>query len=242
MNEITEKDVKRLWVEKDAVCVELKDGRIGRELIRDYEPLRKATRKQLEQFFFLTDKQIENLLAYLYLHGPMQTVSELQMVEEMDRESIERLLPLVCVKPIQKGRGVPGFKQMMQYGQHEWITRLDIPLYTRKGYEKNYLGPSLYHSLRYRFRYGDRFQVGVTAEKDAGEPMFALHNRKGYDWYSPFLLLKEMGWLKALALGHYRISFGQGLVLGNNFLFGKSFSLATTEQRTEGIRAHTSTD
>ena len=48
MNEITEKDVKRLWVEKDAVCVELKDGRIGRELIRDYEPLRKATRKQLE--------------------------------------------------------------------------------------------------------------------------------------------------------------------------------------------------
>ena len=50
MSEITEKDVKRLWVEKDAVCVELKDGRIGRELIRDYEPLRKATRKQLENF------------------------------------------------------------------------------------------------------------------------------------------------------------------------------------------------
>ena len=47
-NEITEKDVKRLWVENDAICVELKDGRIGRELIRDYEPLRKATRKQLE--------------------------------------------------------------------------------------------------------------------------------------------------------------------------------------------------
>ena len=48
MNEISEKDVKRLWVKKDAVCVELKDGQIGRELIRDYEPLRKATRKQLE--------------------------------------------------------------------------------------------------------------------------------------------------------------------------------------------------
>ena len=48
MNEITEKNVKRLWVEKDAVCVELKDGRIGRELIRDYEPLKNATRKQLE--------------------------------------------------------------------------------------------------------------------------------------------------------------------------------------------------
>ena len=50
MSEITEKDVKRLWVEKGAICVELKEGRIGRELIRDYEPLRMATRKQLENF------------------------------------------------------------------------------------------------------------------------------------------------------------------------------------------------
>ena len=48
MAEITEKDVKRVWVEKDAVCVELKDGRIGKELVRDYEPLRNATREQLE--------------------------------------------------------------------------------------------------------------------------------------------------------------------------------------------------
>ena len=48
MAEITEKDVKRVWVEKDAVCVELKDGRIGKELIRDYKPLRNATREQLE--------------------------------------------------------------------------------------------------------------------------------------------------------------------------------------------------
>ena len=48
MNDITEKDVKRVWVEKDAICVELKDGRIGKELIRDYEPLKKATREQLK--------------------------------------------------------------------------------------------------------------------------------------------------------------------------------------------------
>jgi hypothetical protein len=46
--EITEKDVKRIWVDDDAVCVELNDGRVGRELIRDYEPLRNATRAQLE--------------------------------------------------------------------------------------------------------------------------------------------------------------------------------------------------
>lgn len=48
MVEITEKDVKHVWVDDDAICVELNDGRIGKELIRDYEPLRNATRDQLE--------------------------------------------------------------------------------------------------------------------------------------------------------------------------------------------------
>lgn len=47
MSGITEKDVKRLWVEGGAVCVELVDGQVGRELFRDYAPLRNATREQL---------------------------------------------------------------------------------------------------------------------------------------------------------------------------------------------------
>ncbi|KAA6329739.1 hypothetical protein EZS27_021487, partial [termite gut metagenome] len=44
------------------------------------------TKEELEQFPFLNDIQIENLLAYLYIHGEMQTVYELQLVEEMDKQ------------------------------------------------------------------------------------------------------------------------------------------------------------
>ena len=108
----------------------------------------------------------------------------------------------------------------------EVLTRLDIPLYTRKGYEKNYLGPAVYHSLRYSFRYGDYFQAGITGEKDAGEPFFALHDKKGYDYYSFYGLLKNRGRLKALALGNYKLGFGQGLVIGTDFGLGKTFSNA----------------
>ena len=36
--------------------------------------LNAATKQQLEQFPFLTDIQIENLLAYVYIHGQMQTI------------------------------------------------------------------------------------------------------------------------------------------------------------------------
>ena len=204
--------------------------------------LNTATRQQLEMFPFLSDIQVENLLAYVYVHGDMQTLYELQLVEEMDKATIERLLPFVCVAPSRKEERFPSLRRILKYGKHEATARFDVPFYTRKGYEKNYLGPSLYHSLRYSFRYGDRLQVGVTGEKDAGEPFFALHDRQGYDYYSFYLLMKDCGRLQTLAVGNYKASFGQGLVLGNSFGLGKTFSLATTENSAEGFRKHSSSD
>lgn len=201
-----------------------------------------ATKRQLEQFPFLTDLQIENIQAYVYLHGQMQTLYELQLVGDMDKRTIELLLPFICVRPVEKKPAYPSLRTLVKYGKHEILTRLDIPFYTRKGYEKNYLGPPLYHSLRYSFHYGDYLQAGITGEKDAAEPFFALHNRKGYDYYSFYLLLKSRGRLKTLALGNYRLSFGQGLVLSTDFRIGKTFSLTTSEYRTGGIRKHSSTD
>lgn len=201
-----------------------------------------VTKRQLEQFPFLTDIQIENLLAYVYIHGQMQTVYELQLVEEMDKRTIELLLPFVCVQAVEEERGYPALKTILKYGRQEALARADVPLYTRKGYEKNYLGPSFYHSLRYGFHYSDYLQVGITAEKDAGEPFFALHDKKGYDYYSLYFLVKNLGRLKALALGCYRLSFGQGLVLSTDFRLGKTFSMSTSEYRTGGIKKHSSTD
>ena len=67
------------------------------ERIQQPVNLNSATKEQLEQFPFLTDIQIENLLAYVYINGQMQTIYELQLVEEMDWETIHYLLPFVCV-------------------------------------------------------------------------------------------------------------------------------------------------
>ncbi|WP_373825060.1 ComEA family DNA-binding protein [Bacteroides heparinolyticus] len=212
-------------------------------LLQEPLNLNAATKSQLEQFPFLTDIQIENLLAYIYLHGQMQTVYELQLVAEMDKHTIELLLPFVCVQTVKvESRGYPALKTILKCGRHETLARLDLPFYTRKGYAKSYLGPSPYHSMRYAFGYGDYLQTGITGEKDAGEPMFALHNGKGYDSYSYYFIIRNLGRLKALALGNYRLSFGQGLVLSTDFRLGKTFSLSTAEHRAGGIRKHASTD
>ena len=50
------------------------------ERIQQPVNLNTATKEQLEQLPFLSDIQIENLLAYVYIHGQMQTIYELQLV------------------------------------------------------------------------------------------------------------------------------------------------------------------
>jgi hypothetical protein len=204
--------------------------------------LNAATRKTLEQFPFLRDMQIENIIAYIYLHGQMQTLYELSLVKEMDKRTIDLLLPFVCVLPVDTPQHFPTWRTLLKYGKHEALTRLDIPLYRREGYRTKYLGPTPYHSLKYTYHYGDYLHVGFTAEKDAGEPLFALHNRKGYDYYAFHLLLHNRGRLKSLTIGDYRLAFGQGLVVGSSFRAGKTYSLATADMRSNGIRQHSSTD
>lgn len=204
--------------------------------------LNSATKEQLERFPFLSNLQIENILAYVYINGQMQTVYELQLVEEMDRQTIERLLPFVCVLPVAEKEPLPTIRRVLAYGKHEVLTRLDVPLYTRKGYESAYLGTSAYNSLRYSFRYKEQLYAGITAEKDAGEPMFALHNTKGYDYYSFYVYIRNIRKLKALALGNYRLSFGQGLVMSNDFMLGKSTAMSSMSMRKNTIRKHSSTD
>lgn len=204
--------------------------------------LNNATKEQLERLPFLSDQQIENILAYIYVHGPMQTMYELQLVEDMDRRTIQLLLPFIQVDtPIQE-KHFPKVRNIAKRGKHEVLTRLDIPFYKRKGYEQKYLGTPQYHSLRYQFAYGDYVQAGLTAEKDAGEPLFKQHNKYGYDHYGFYIMLRNLGRVKALALGDYKLSFGQGLTLASSFRLGKGYSLATAETRSTGIRRHASFD
>lgn len=207
--------------------------------------LNTATREQLEQFPFLSDIQIEHLLAYIYIHGQMETIYELQLIEDMDRQTIQYLLPFVCIKAINNEpafRWKTMLKSAAKYGKNEVLTRMDIPFYKRKGYEHTYLGPAVYNSVKYSFRYSDRLYAGVAAEKDAGEPFAALHNRYGYDYYSFYLLLKNCGRLKALAVGNYRLSFGQGLVISTDYLMGKTIYASSFNNRSSGIKKHSSTD
>lgn len=214
--------------------------------------LNTATPEELSRLPFLTAEQIEELLAYVYSYGPMKDLGELNLIRVMDYET-RRMLPFfVYCGPVEKKRKFPLLKNIGKYGRHEVLVRTDVPLYRRAAYRhysdsvlkkspnKVYWGSPLYHSLRYQFRYGQRVEAGLVAEKDAGEPFFNSVN-KGFDSYAGYLVLRDLGVLKTLALGHYKLSYGQGLVLNTGFSMGKLSALSRLGSMSAGIRKHSST-
>lgn len=213
-----------------------------------------ATKEQLEHFPFLNSQLIENILYYLYKYGAMVSINELMVVEDMDLATFRLLKPFITCQPLEEKTHTPTLKSILKYGKQELSARMDIPLYTRAGYQpftsdyikenpnKRYLGPSFYHNLRYKFRYTDKVYIGFTAEKDPGEPFFAGNNKKGYDYYSPYFYIRDFGKIRALALGNYRLNYGYGLVMNTDFNMGKTTALNTLLNRESGIKKHSSTD
>lgn len=82
--------------------------------------------------------------------------------------------------------------------------------------------------------------MGFTGSKDAGEPFMSKGNGAGYDFYSFYLQIRGWGRLKNLTLGRYRLHEGMGLILNNDFSFGKLSTLSALGRNSNVIRAHSS--
>lgn len=224
------------------------------DLINEPLPINSITKQQLELFPFLTPQLVENILYYIYIHGPMLTPNELYQVEGMDRALVPYLLPYLTFEQPPTTPSSLNFKQAFKYGKQQLLTRIDFPFQTKAGYQpyskeeweahpnRRYLGYANYHNVRYRFQYSNQLYWGITMEKDGGEPFFAGANKKGYDFYSLYLLIRNMGRIRSLALGNYRLNYGYGLVINNDFSLGKSATLSAMDQNRLSIKRHSSTD
>lgn len=215
--------------------------------------LNAASKEDLARLPFLDAETIEEILAYVYRYGPLQSLGELKMIPALDYQIRQFLTLFVYVAPVTEERQRLTMKDLWRDGRHELLTRLDIPLYKRDGYKrpadevllknpnKIYLGNSLYNNVRYQYRYGNRMVFGVLAEKDAGEP-FGSYGCRPYDFYSFHFLLKDCGKLKTWVLGDYRLGFGEGLVVNTDFSLGKSTMLNVSDRPTHIRRAFSTSE
>lgn len=216
--------------------------------------LNQTNKEEMDKLQFLSDLQIDNILYYLYRNSPMHSIFELQLIDGLDMLSIQRMLPFVYVGEAVVKKQKLRLKDVSKYGKNEIYLRLDRALENKAGYNllpdeaegaaesnaKKYVGDPYYNHLKYRFKYRNNIQFGVTAEKDAGEQFWGEHNR-GYDFYSAFFELKDIGKLKTLVVGDYRANFGQGLIMRTDFSMGKSSYVMQVSPRASGLKKFSST-
>ena len=203
--------------------------------------LNAATREELEQLPFLSDRQVEDIMEYRDRYGSMKSMNELRMIASLDIVQIELMGYFTYVpEDVKEKSSFPPLAHIAKYGRHELMGNVRVPLYKRKGDDNGYLGYPYRHWLRYQFNYNDFVKAGLVGSQDAGEPFFANRNSAGYDFYSYYVQVKHMGRLENLVVGKYKLSAGMGLVLNNSFGMGKLSMLQQLGRNTSTVRPHSS--
>lgn len=234
------------YVEEMGEAEDIDDGQLEQvyedlsELAENKIDINTCTHEDLERLPFLTSQQVMDIMEYKYKVGRMETPSELFLVPSLDRQTIMLMQQFLTFSPSPPSDSIPSLKNVLKYGKNELVGYINFPFYERKGDKNGYLGYKYKHWLRYTFNYGLRVKAGLTASQDAGEPFFAGKNSAGYDFYSFYILLRDMRRLKALALGRYRLRFGMGLVMNTNYGFGKIATLSSMWSTVNHVFAHSS--
>ena len=202
------------------------------ESLADYlrKPLNinKADEEDLRDLLLLNDVQIAGLLRHRAIAGDLISVYELQSVPGFTPEIIRALMPYITTGGDLDDYQV-SIKEMLRDGSNELFLRWARVLEPQKGFsppadtaDSRYLGDPNQYYLRYRHSYGTKLSIGLTAEKDRGEQFFSGANRYGFDFYSAHIALRNYNRsIKALVLGDYSVSFGQGLIMLTGFNYGK---------------------
>ena len=210
--------------------------------------LNEATEADLQDLRLLSDVQIINFLRYREVAGELVSIYELQAVPGLDLATIQVILPYVGISGDTDDYQT-SLPEMLQEGQNELYLRWSRILETQKGYlplaegesGSRYQGDPNQLYLRFKHSYSNRLSYGFTAEKDRGEAFFTGANKKGFDFYSAHFYLRDYTkTLKALALGDYTISLGQGLILFSGFGAGKSVLATSVKRGGRVIRPYTS--
>ena len=212
------------------------------EFIKHPLNLNLATKEQLQELALLDEDKISALLSHIAKHGKLLCLEEIQSIAGFDLSTIQAIRPFVCVYNTSPIKGALPAK-LSPYLRHSFLMRYSRTLQHQDGFiaasdgePPTYLGSPDKLLARYRFSIRNNFSVGLLAEKDAGESLGRP------DFLSAYVFLKSEGWLRRIAIGDYRLSYGQGLLCWSGFSGGKSAEMMSIRKNAEGIRPYTSTD
>ncbi len=216
--------------------------------------LNSGSEDELRRLFFLNELQIRNLLEYINQYGQLASIYELQVIDGFNERVVNQMLPYISLSPFVPEKF--SLKRAIKYGGTDVMLRYQRVLQEQKGYasvpdsmrlahpNSYYLGDQNSLFLRVQYSYKDYLKLGMVGDKDAGEPFIPKSDtlRKGFDFYSVHLFLKNIGIVKQLALGDYHVQFGQGLTMWSGFSLGKSAGSVVMRKRAPALRPHASSN
>lgn len=213
--------------------------------IREPINLNYADEGLLQQLNLLTPLQISNLLQYRKAFGKFLHLYEIQAIPGWDIFTIKKILPYIRVS--ETADIVGSVLSRLKGGNQTILLRGSQVLEKSKGYlldsssAKNYYpGSPQKILLRYKYKYKNSLQYGITAEKDAGEQFFKGAQKNGFDFYSAHFFVKNIGIIKSIALGDYSFNLGQGLTSWQSLSFNKGAEILNIKRQAETIRPYNS--
>lgn len=208
--------------------------------VNDPEELSQLVELHLVNIFI-----VENICSYRKDYGDIVNIDELSFVEGIDELTLNIMRPLICFeRPKEKEK--LRLADMMRRGKHQIQFLTERCLNRKAGYEdvcdsilydnpsKRYLGGPQKLFLRYDFGYRDKVEAGLAFDKDPGEYLFRprvndsirkMIGKKAYktvDFFTFHFLIRDLWFVKTLALGDYQLSFGQGVTMGSGMAFAAS--------------------
>ncbi|GHV43357.1 hypothetical protein FACS1894180_2180 [Bacteroidia bacterium] len=217
------------------------------ELIDDLENYRnkplnvnKATRDDFANLLILNDLQIEEILHYRATYGNINSVNELKILKNFSDELIDFLQNFVSFD-IEKDLKL-SWKLIKEKNKSELLAKYGRIFVKKKGFDRSdttanrFLGSPDNVSLRYRFTVLDKIKIGFNAAKHEGEEFFYGHQKQGFPVYSGFAQINDVGILKNLLIGHYRLQFGQGLTLWNGMSYGNDAAGMSLKKSATGAK------
>lgn len=203
LQEESDNDVERIdWLE------ELE------EIHRNPIDINNADRSTLLDLHFLSDEQVDSLLAKRNRYsGGFRSLGELMSVRQLTYRDRAWLSQLVCFNvlsvssPADSLRGFGPAKEHRRWentnkwygGTYDVIATADVPLYRRAGFydydsdnypRKMFTGYNFGHTLRIRYNWHSRVKYGATVQQDVGE-RFGVYGSRPWDYQSAYFYYKS---------------------------------------------------
>jgi hypothetical protein len=207
-------------------------------LIRHPVDINRADAIEWNLFPFITAIQINSLTRYRQLFGNLLSVYELQAVPHWNADDLEKIKPYITVASEE---GILNWKNLWK-GESLLLLRNKIVLEKKKGFiqkENGYTGSPHHVLISYRYRYRKWLDAGLLFEKDPGEILFGKQI-KTFDFFSFHIYKRGSGIIKAIALGDFRVNYGQGLIHWQSRSFGKGSMVTAIKKEAAAILPYAS--